>query len=163
MRCFAIGRRAHREAGGLDDGWNRPSRMVALDDRPAGSGCGSGRNGGKRIVAHNRHPASAWRCRGLQANPDGTASLVTTGADFLGADLLVGQADGKRTLTMRDGQHTYVYAKDRAAMPGCVKTPPDVCPAGLESSKRESGAPSDDQYAPAGLACAAAAFLALCL
>ena len=28
----------------------------------------------------------------VQANPDGTASLVTTGADFLGADLLVGQA-----------------------------------------------------------------------
>ena len=48
----------------------------------------------------------------VQANPDGAASLVTTGADFLGADLLVGQADGKRTLTMRDGQHTYVYAKD---------------------------------------------------
>lgn len=26
-------------------------------------------------------------------------------------------------------------------MPGCVKTPPDACPAGLESSKRGSGAP----------------------
>lgn len=48
----------------------------------------------------------------VQPNPDGTASLVSTGADLLGVDLLVGQAGGKRTLTLRDGQHTYVYTED---------------------------------------------------
>lgn len=45
----------------------------------------------------------------VQKNPDGTYSVVATGADLLGSDLLVGQANGKRTLTLRDGQHVYVF------------------------------------------------------
>ena len=48
----------------------------------------------------------------IQPNPDKTASLVVTGADLLGSDALVGEAGGKRTLTMRDGQHVYVFTED---------------------------------------------------
>jgi hypothetical protein len=48
----------------------------------------------------------------IQQNPDKTTSLVTTGADLLGFDALVGQANGKRTLTMRDGQHVYVFTEE---------------------------------------------------
>lgn len=47
-----------------------------------------------------------------QKNPDGTSSVVMTGPDLTGFDALVGKdAAGKRTLTMRDGQHTYVYTE----------------------------------------------------
>lgn len=47
----------------------------------------------------------------VQHNTDGTASLVMTGPDLMGADLLVGVKDGKRTLTLRDGQHVYVFVE----------------------------------------------------
>lgn len=48
-----------------------------------------------------------------QKNPDGTWSVVMTGPDLTGFDALVGRdTAGKRTLTMRDAQHTYVYTEE---------------------------------------------------
>lgn len=48
-----------------------------------------------------------------QKNPDGTWSVVMTGPDLTGFDALVGKdAAGKRTLTMRDAQHTYVFTEE---------------------------------------------------
>lgn len=42
-------------------------------------------------------------------NPDGTVSFLTTTTGLLGLELVVGDASGKPTLTMRDGQHEYVF------------------------------------------------------
>lgn len=48
----------------------------------------------------------------VQRNPDGTASLVGTGGHVFGFDVLVGKdTAGRRTLTLRDPQHVYVYTE----------------------------------------------------
>lgn len=48
----------------------------------------------------------------VQQNEDGTASLVLTGSDLLGVNFLVGKVGEKRTLTLRDGQHAYIYTEE---------------------------------------------------
>jgi hypothetical protein len=43
-------------------------------------------------------------------NADGTVSFVTIGAGFIGLNFVAGAtAAGKRTLTLRDAQHEYVF------------------------------------------------------
>lgn len=42
-------------------------------------------------------------------NPDGTISFVSTTPGFIGLELVVGAAEGRRTLTTRDAQHEYVF------------------------------------------------------
>jgi CubicO group peptidase (beta-lactamase class C family) len=44
-------------------------------------------------------------------NPDGTISFVTIVPGVIGIELVVGSAEGKRTLTLRDAQHEYVFAE----------------------------------------------------
>lgn len=45
-------------------------------------------------------------------NDDGTVSIVSIDPGFLGDNgMLIGVADGKRTLTVRDGQHVYVFTE----------------------------------------------------
>ncbi len=45
-------------------------------------------------------------------NDDGTVSIVSIDAGFIGDEgMLIGVADGKRTLTVRDGQHVYVFTE----------------------------------------------------
>ena len=46
-------------------------------------------------------------------NADGTMSIISVGPGSIGVDALVGTKDGKRTLTINDGQQTqYVYIED---------------------------------------------------
>lgn len=46
-------------------------------------------------------------------NADGTLSIISAGPGSIGVDALVGTKDGKRTLTINDGQQTqYVYVED---------------------------------------------------
>jgi CubicO group peptidase (beta-lactamase class C family) len=46
-------------------------------------------------------------------NADGTMSILSVGPGNIGIDALVGTKDGKRTLTINDGQQTqYVYVED---------------------------------------------------
>ncbi len=46
-------------------------------------------------------------------NADGTMSIISVGPGNIGVDALVGTRDGKRTLTINDGQQTqYVYIED---------------------------------------------------
>lgn len=47
----------------------------------------------------------------VQHNADGSDSIVFTGPDLTGTDLLVGKSGSQRTLTLRDGQHVYVYTE----------------------------------------------------
>jgi CubicO group peptidase (beta-lactamase class C family) len=42
-------------------------------------------------------------------NPDGTISFVTIVPGLTGLELVAGEASGTKTLTMRDGQHEYVF------------------------------------------------------
>ncbi len=46
-----------------------------------------------------------------RANPDGTVSFVTITPGIMGIPLVVGEADGKRTLILRDAQHEYVFVE----------------------------------------------------
>ena len=48
---------------------------------------------------------------GTKRNEDGTDSVIATDALLLGSDWVVGNEGGRRTLTMRDGQHTYVFTE----------------------------------------------------
>ena len=42
-------------------------------------------------------------------NPDGTITFMTIDPGAPRAGFVVGSANGKKQLTVRDGQHTYVY------------------------------------------------------
>lgn len=44
-------------------------------------------------------------------NADGSISLVSVGGGSIAVDALVGNANGKRTLTIRDSQHEYIYTE----------------------------------------------------
>lgn len=44
-------------------------------------------------------------------NPDGTLSFVTIAPGVPGVELVQGTANGKRTLTLRDSQHEYVFSE----------------------------------------------------
>jgi hypothetical protein len=46
-------------------------------------------------------------------NADGSVSLVSTSAGAIGLDAVIGQANGVRSLTIRDSQHDYVYTEVR--------------------------------------------------
>ena len=46
-----------------------------------------------------------------RANPDGTVSFLTIAPGITGITLVVGEADGKRTLILRDAQHEYVFVE----------------------------------------------------
>jgi hypothetical protein len=44
-------------------------------------------------------------------NDDGTQSLFTIAPGSAGFEFVVGEKDGKRTLTTRDAQHEYVFVE----------------------------------------------------
>ncbi|HEX8952194.1 MAG TPA: serine hydrolase, partial [Polyangia bacterium] len=44
-------------------------------------------------------------------NDDGTFSFFTIEPGLGGVELVVGEKDGKRTLTTRDAQHEYVFVE----------------------------------------------------
>jgi hypothetical protein len=44
-------------------------------------------------------------------NDDGTISFVTVQPGIVGLELVGGEEDGKRTLTVRDAQHEYVFVE----------------------------------------------------
>jgi hypothetical protein len=45
-------------------------------------------------------------------NPDGSVSFITIAPGILGLEAVVGSANGKRTLVVRDAQHTYTFIED---------------------------------------------------
>lgn len=44
-----------------------------------------------------------------RTNPDGSVSFITIAPGVMGLEFVVGDKDGKPTLTIRDGQHEYVF------------------------------------------------------
>jgi CubicO group peptidase (beta-lactamase class C family) len=44
-------------------------------------------------------------------NADGSQSIITSDPMLIGVEMTVGTAAGKRTLTVRDGQHVYVFSE----------------------------------------------------
>jgi CubicO group peptidase (beta-lactamase class C family) len=51
-------------------------------------------------------------------NDDGTMSFVTLAPGIGGVDLVAGEKEGKKTLTVRDGQHEYVFVEGEAGKAG---------------------------------------------
>lgn len=50
-----------------------------------------------------------WRSEvASRTNPDGTISFITTAPGVIGSEFVAG-SDPKRTLTIRDAQHDYVF------------------------------------------------------
>lgn len=69
-----------------------------------------------RLVAEKgyvRGYTPAWNSlMTTQRNDDGTVSIVSIDPGWIGdGGMLIGVADGKRTLTVRDGQHVYVFTE----------------------------------------------------
>ncbi len=48
---------------------------------------------------------------GTHKNEDGSLSFMTNAAAFSGLELVAGRTSGKRTLTVRDGQHEYIFTE----------------------------------------------------
>jgi len=48
---------------------------------------------------------------GTRTNTDGTTSFITTTPGIMGLELVAGEQGGKRTLTLRDAQHDYVFVE----------------------------------------------------
>jgi hypothetical protein len=46
-----------------------------------------------------------------RVNPDGTTSFVTIAPGLTGFEFVVGSKGGKRTLTLRDAQHEYIFVE----------------------------------------------------
>jgi CubicO group peptidase (beta-lactamase class C family) len=73
-------------------------------------------NLGKIVVerqgATTRFRTAAWSSPiASRHNDDGTTSFITSDPAILGLQFVVGSTDGKRTLTTRDGQHTYIFSE----------------------------------------------------
>jgi len=53
-----------------------------------------------------------WRSEvATRKNPDGTVSFITTAPGVIGFEFVVGGGEAKRTLTIRDAQHEYVFSE----------------------------------------------------
>ncbi|TMM49126.1 beta-lactamase family protein [Qipengyuania marisflavi] len=57
------------------------------------------------------HMTSGRSKVGTRANDDGTSSVFFTSPGLAGFILLIGEQDGKRTLTLDDSQHEYVFVE----------------------------------------------------
>ncbi len=66
----------------------------------------------ERDGATARFRTAAWSSAvASRHNDDGTTSFITVDPEILGLDFVAGSSAGKRTLTTRDAQHTYVFAE----------------------------------------------------
>lgn len=65
------------------------------------------RQGGKTIFDFGEYASEV----ATKTNPDGTISFITIVPGMTGLEFLVGEKDGKRTLTIRDPQHEYVFSE----------------------------------------------------
>jgi CubicO group peptidase (beta-lactamase class C family) len=69
-----------------------------------------GRLAVERDGATVRFRVAAWSSAvASRHNDDGTTSFITLKPGITGLDFVAGTSEGKRTLTTRDGQHTYVF------------------------------------------------------
>jgi CubicO group peptidase (beta-lactamase class C family) len=90
-----------------------PAVLAGLAGRYVSPGVGTitigDRDGGKWVEAGSIRGPLATR-----KNADGSISIVSIGPGSIGLDALVGKdANGARTLTVRDSQHEYVYSEVR--------------------------------------------------
>jgi hypothetical protein len=59
--------------------------------------------------------ASPWNTAIVtRRNEDGSVSLIASEPELVRAEFTVGTKDGKRSLTLHDGQHVYVFTEDAA-------------------------------------------------
>ena len=68
----------------------------------------------RRVGKKTRFDFGEWSTAvASRKNDDGTIAFVTIEPGFNGVPLVVGEDDGKRTLTFRDAQHEYVFTETR--------------------------------------------------
>jgi CubicO group peptidase (beta-lactamase class C family) len=66
----------------------------------------------KRAAGKVTFDVGEWQSEVVtKKNPDGTISFITIRPGIDGLDFVVGTAGTKRTLTLRDGQHDYVFSE----------------------------------------------------
>ena len=66
----------------------------------------------KRVGAKLRFEFPEWgTAMASRKNDDGTTSMVSISPAIIGIEFVIGDSGGRRTLTLRDGQHEYVYAE----------------------------------------------------
>jgi hypothetical protein len=67
------------------------------------------------VVAHgDRSHGGSWKWKsavGSRKNDDGSISFMTIDPTLAGFKFVVGEKAGKRTLTIRDGQHEYMFTE----------------------------------------------------
>jgi CubicO group peptidase (beta-lactamase class C family) len=65
---------------------------------------------GKDLIVHPGR--NEWQSvAATRKNDDGSISLITISPNLQGFEFVIGEKDGKRTLTTRDAQHEYVYTE----------------------------------------------------
>ena len=68
----------------------------------------------KRDGKVTRFDFGEWKTEvASRKNDDGTTAFVTIGSGFNGVPFVVGEKEGKRTLTFRDAQHEYVFTETK--------------------------------------------------
>src|SRR5439155_10873354 len=67
-----------------------------------------------RAGAETRFDFGEWKSAvASRKNDDGTTSLVTIVPGFSGLSFVIGDKNGRRTLTFRDAQHQYLFAEKK--------------------------------------------------
>ena len=92
------------------DNPGNPEVLGSLADRYANAALGplTVRREGGRTYLQSTTIASEVTTK---KNEDGTYSIVMISPGLRGSGILVGSKDGKRTLTLDDGQHDYVWVE----------------------------------------------------
>lgn len=65
------------------------------------------RDGGKTFVSTTSIRSEI----ATKKEPDGSVSIITVEPGFVGSNMVIGEQDGKRTLSLLDDQHTYVWVE----------------------------------------------------
>jgi len=67
-----------------------------------------------RVGAETRFDFGEWKSAvATRKNDDGTTALVTIVPGFMGSAFVMGDKDGRRTLTFRDAQHQYLFTEKK--------------------------------------------------
>jgi CubicO group peptidase (beta-lactamase class C family) len=87
-----------------------PAAIAALAPHYANADLGSvtiDRTGASPVIRAEKFTSVI----GTKKNDDGTISVLTIEPEFAGVEWVVGENAGKKTLTLRDGQHVYVFTE----------------------------------------------------
>jgi len=101
---------------------NRERLVVPADHTEAGklavryANAALGNLAVRRDNATTTFDVGEWRSKmATRRNDDGTISFITVDPTLIGFEFVAGTGDGRRTLTLRDSQHEYVFTETSAS------------------------------------------------